>query len=391
LNDLTFVLRFISGKYRGGEFVLPTDKPVIIGRAADVDMVLIEDMVSRNHSRIAFDGTAFVIEDLGSTNGTFVNGERVTKRALAVGDRVLVGTSILELRRQGSSASGARPMPASTAPTNRPRTDASAPLPVANATIPQQAAKAESKPSAPAAAPDAAPHDFLSDDDLVDDEGGISQPGNAAAKPLPAPAAAPTPTAAPAPTTGAIPREGPSGMTGALDEVSLPDLIQLFAVSRKTGVLHVVSGSQEGALFLHNGQVTYAQIAGSHEPDAKLTAFAILGWTHGSFELRHPKALPTFRHPITLSTQALLMEAAQFRDEMGQYSTVVPGDHATITLAKPPATPLRDLAPAELDALERALVAGDVKGAWTGADKPKNEVYRDLASLKEKGVIDFGE
>src|SRR5450432_2983613 len=93
----SYVLRFISGKYQGGEFPIATDKQILVGRSSDLDMVLVEDMVSRKHARIAMQGDQIWIEDLGSTNGTFVNGEKIKRARLKEGDRVLIGTSILKL------------------------------------------------------------------------------------------------------------------------------------------------------------------------------------------------------------------------------------------------------------------------------------------------------
>src|SRR5215468_6381274 len=92
----SYVLRFISGKYQGGEFPIAPDKQILIGRSSDLDMVLVEDMVSRKHARIAMQGDQIWIEDLGSTNGTFVNGEKIKRARLKEGDRVLIGTSILK-------------------------------------------------------------------------------------------------------------------------------------------------------------------------------------------------------------------------------------------------------------------------------------------------------
>ena len=92
-----FALRFISGKYQGGEFPLRMNREIIIGRSSDLDMVLVEDMVSRKHAKISTQGGDVFIEDLGSTNGTFVNGEKVSRSRLAEGDRILVGTSIIKM------------------------------------------------------------------------------------------------------------------------------------------------------------------------------------------------------------------------------------------------------------------------------------------------------
>src|SRR5688572_4483251 len=92
-----FALRFISGKYQGGEYALPAEKEIVIGRGGELDIVLVEDMVSRKHAKITTQGGKIVIQDLGSTNGTFVNGEKIKRARLKEGDRVLIGTSILKL------------------------------------------------------------------------------------------------------------------------------------------------------------------------------------------------------------------------------------------------------------------------------------------------------
>ncbi|MBI4815734.1 MAG: DUF4388 domain-containing protein [Deltaproteobacteria bacterium] len=93
----SYALRFISGKYQGGEFPLVPDREIVIGRASDLDMVLVEDMVSRKHAKLSTVGGQVTIQDLGSTNGTFVNGEKVKKSRLKEGDRVLIGTSIIKV------------------------------------------------------------------------------------------------------------------------------------------------------------------------------------------------------------------------------------------------------------------------------------------------------
>src|SRR5512138_2483867 len=99
-------LRFISGKYQGGEFPLEEGQEIVVGRSSDLDMVLVEEMVSRRHARIAMKGGAITIQDLGSTNGTFVNGEKIRQTQLREGDRVLIGTSILKVVAMGPKEPG---------------------------------------------------------------------------------------------------------------------------------------------------------------------------------------------------------------------------------------------------------------------------------------------
>jgi len=97
MSDRAFALRFISGKYQGGEYPLAAAGELVIGRSSELDMVLLEDMVSRKHARLTLTPDQITIADLGSTNGTFVNGEKVRRAQLKEGDRILIGTSILKL------------------------------------------------------------------------------------------------------------------------------------------------------------------------------------------------------------------------------------------------------------------------------------------------------
>lgn len=77
---------------------------LIVGRSNDIDIVLIEDMVSRRHARILLQDDSLIIEDLGSTNGTFVNGEKVRRARLKEGDKVLIGTSIIRVALEESAS-----------------------------------------------------------------------------------------------------------------------------------------------------------------------------------------------------------------------------------------------------------------------------------------------
>ncbi|MCX7944316.1 MAG: DUF4388 domain-containing protein [Deltaproteobacteria bacterium] len=99
MSSSGYVLKFISGKYQGGEMPLEDNREYIIGRKSDIDIVIVEDMVSRMHAKIILNNGQVYIQDLGSTNGTFVNGERIKRVRLKEGDRILVGTSLFRLEK----------------------------------------------------------------------------------------------------------------------------------------------------------------------------------------------------------------------------------------------------------------------------------------------------
>src|SRR5262249_33868228 len=178
-----FALRFISGKYQGGEFPLRMDREIVIGRSSDLDMVLVEDMVSRKHAKISTQGDQITIQDLGSTNGTFVNGEKVKKVRLKEGDRILIGTSILKLVAVDGATSAAE------------LTEADA------------RARMDQRRSSPLGRP----------------------------------------------------------MSGSIEEIPLPDLLQLLSTSRKSGVLSIRGDAAVGRVYLRKGQIYYAAIDDSFE------------------------------------------------------------------------------------------------------------------------------
>src|SRR5262249_27255036 len=90
----------------------PLTGPVLIARDPNADVVVADDEVSTRHaSFMVVDGGA-AVEDLGSTNGTFVNGQRVTgSRELAAGDRVRLGATVLGVRGLAVAAGPAQPEP----------------------------------------------------------------------------------------------------------------------------------------------------------------------------------------------------------------------------------------------------------------------------------------
>ena len=74
--------------------------PILIGRGTDAAIRLDDDYVSTRHARIAASGDQWFVEDLGSTNGTYIGSARITQpTTLTLGTQVRIGKTILELRK----------------------------------------------------------------------------------------------------------------------------------------------------------------------------------------------------------------------------------------------------------------------------------------------------
>jgi pSer/pThr/pTyr-binding forkhead associated (FHA) protein len=84
----------------GGRRTVPLNGSMTVGRAATCDVVLADTYVSNVHARIYERDGGWWLEDLGSTNGTYVNRTRVsTPTAVGPGDEIRMGKATLELRR----------------------------------------------------------------------------------------------------------------------------------------------------------------------------------------------------------------------------------------------------------------------------------------------------
>ena len=267
-------LRFISGKFQGSEYALSDSGEMLVGRSGDVQIVLSEDMVSRRHARILYDGQRISIEDLGSTNGTFVNGEKIKRADLKEGDRVLIGSSIFKVVYADSIGSVPR----------RRNDDAS------------------------------------------------------------------------------MGRTQARTMTGAIEEIPLPDVLQLLGTSKKTGVLVIQSAQGVGRIRMRKGIIVHVGIDALQGVAPLKCAYRLLAWTHGTFELEPADETPV-PGEIELAVHELLMEGLRQMDEYNHLRNTLPELTARLVPAHPIVAPLRDLSPAELDIFQLAYNESPPGGA----------------------------
>lgn len=300
------VLRFISGKYQGGEFPLQEGVKVVVGRSSDLDMVLVEEMVSRRHAHIEMRTGIVYVEDLGSTNGTFVNGERVEKASLTEGDRLLIGTSILKLVAVEDVPPGSRRNLQQVA--------------LGKETVRNQQA------------------------------------------------------------TGSVAR-----MTGNLEEIPLPDLMQLFGTSRKDGTL-VIQSTHVGRLHLRAGEVVDASIEGIPLA-AQKAAYRMLSWTRGHFALEPSD--PGCQPRLQMNAQAYLMEGFRQQDELRAILSRGPKVEQRLSLRSPLEAPLQDLEQAQLEVLQAAINAPNFGVALDRSPKTDLETYKDVHDLIRRGYLEI--
>ena len=136
-------LHLIKGNPKGKELEVPAGT-LKVGRAEDSDLIIASTRISRHHCEITNDGTTLAIRDLGSGNGSLVNGTKVQQQALKAGDEVQLGplTFVVEIDGVREPATKpAAPQPPKAAPPKP------APAPPA-AKQPRPPAKPAPKPTA---------------------------------------------------------------------------------------------------------------------------------------------------------------------------------------------------------------------------------------------------
>lgn len=298
-------LRFISGKYKGGEYLLPEREEIYVGRSSEIDLVLMEDMVSRKHARLWFQNGEIQLEDLGSTNGTFVNGEKITKTTVHKGDRILIGTSIMKVVEADQETTA--------------------------------------KPHIPLA------------------RSSMSGGRNTA-------------------------HSSRSTMSGTIAEVPLPDLIQLFSTSKKTGTLEVNREGVVGKIHLEDGRLVYASIADAPALPPLKSIFRILSWEDGTFELLGPEFYEA-EEKIDMPTEHILMEGLRQLDEIRHMQKQLPPLDSELVVVTPLVARLAKLGPAELDVFQLVYNYGNLQAVLNRAAIDDVEVATTiLRLLKEKYI-----
>lgn len=93
-SDERATLTFLTGIEAGQVYSLP-EGGCVLGRAPDSQVIIDDQAVSRRHAQILPTNDGYFIEDLDSTNGTFVSGARIARKELHPGDRIQLGANLV--------------------------------------------------------------------------------------------------------------------------------------------------------------------------------------------------------------------------------------------------------------------------------------------------------
>jgi len=175
-------------------------------------------------------------------------------------------------------------------------------------------------------------------------------------------------------------------MSGTIDEIPLPDLLQLLSQSRKSGVLALRGASGFGKIYLREGRIYYASIDDSFDLSPTKAIYRLLSWSTGAFELQPPDD-KEFLEEINESTEALLMEGMRQMDELERLKGELPSAAAMYGISSPLVPELKDLKPEELSVLQLVHNYAQIQTVLDKSPLSDLDTYQHLISLTQREYV----
>jgi predicted component of type VI protein secretion system len=180
-------------------------------------------------------------------------------------------------------------------------------------------------------------------------------------------------------------RRDPSRFSGTIDEIPLPDLVQLLATGRKSGIVQVQGLQGFGRLYLREGRIVAAALGEPPKVRGPKAAYRMLFWQMGAFEL-HPPVDGMPEGEIDEPVDALLLEAMRQADEIARLQQSLPARNVRLVATAPAAEGLGG-EPAELLRLVRETPRISVGKLLDASSLPDLETYEALLQLSRAGAV----
>jgi hypothetical protein len=172
---------------------------------------------------------------------------------------------------------------------------------------------------------------------------------------------------------------------GSLNELPLADIVQLVAVSGKTGMFSMTRASEKGYVYLQNGQITHAKV-GDVEGDDAIYALAL--WNQGTFQFS--PGVESDAHTITRSNTNLLLEAARRSDEWKILSRKIPAtDSVPLLIARDGMTGPVTLTPVEWRVVTKTDGQRSIEDIARGLKLSSFDVAKTLYGLVTAELVEI--
>jgi pSer/pThr/pTyr-binding forkhead associated (FHA) protein len=181
----------------------------------------------------------------------------------------------------------------------------------------------------------------------------------------------------------------PPLISGSIHEMPLPDLLQLFANSRKSGVLTIHADHGIGKVYLREGRVYHAEIEGVPIVNPRKAFYRMFTWTEGAFDLK-PFGDHHVAEEITESTTSLVLEGVRQLDEIHLLEPKLPRRRARLHATEPLPGNLRDLATEEIQLFQLILHDSTLETVIDSFPGTDFEAYTCLLDLMRRGFVTIG-
>src|ERR1022692_350080 len=173
---------------------------------------------------------------------------------------------------------------------------------------------------------------------------------------------------------------------GSLNELPLSDIVQLVAVSGKTGMFSMTRASEKGYVYLQNGQITHAKLGEVEGEDA---IYALALWSQGSFQFS--PGVESEARTISRSNTNLLLEAARRSDEWKILSWKIPGtDSVPVLVAREGANGPVTLTPLEWKVVTKADGSRSIDEIARALRTSAFDIAKTLYGLVTAELVEIG-
>lgn len=170
---------------------------------------------------------------------------------------------------------------------------------------------------------------------------------------------------------------------GNLSQIALTDLLQIFALNRKSGMLSLARRAEQGALYLNDGMVVNARLG---RVEGEKAVYRLLLWQEGKFWFFPGQ--PEVENRIAVQTDHLIMEGLRQNDEMAALAATLPALDVQLTLKVPRERLPQGLRPTTLELLQKLEYFPGVAELLDQCTAPDYELLQILKTLIDKGVVE---